>query len=127
MEIENAESFMLNSSIGIHIVSATGIIQYANVYELDALGYEKDEYVGHHVSEFQLDQDVLDDMMKRLGSFESLKNYPARVQGKNSVKYVLYNSSVYQEDEKFVHTRCYGSDIEPCVYEAIKKHSPYFK
>jgi len=123
---ENASDFIFHSSIGIHAVSSDGIIEYANQFELDTLGYSKEEYVGHHVSEFQLDKACLTDMMTRLGRFESLKNYPAKVQAKHSIKYILYNSSVYQEEGQFIHSRCFGSEIEEAVYIVIKGASPYF-
>ena len=54
MFTENPEDFIYNSSIGIHVVSTKGIIVYANECELDVLGYEESEYVGHRVSEFQI-------------------------------------------------------------------------
>lgn len=98
MFTENPEDFINNSSIGIHAVSPEGIIVYANECELEVLEYTESEYVGHHVSEFQLDSDCLTDMMSRLSRFENLKNYPTRVQGKNEVKYIIYNSSVFEED-----------------------------
>ena len=126
MLAESHESFVYNSSIGIHSVSADGIILYANMYELEILGYDKDEYVGHHVSEFQMDKFCLDDMMQRLGNFETLKNYPARVQGKNEIKYILYNSSVCKVDGQFEHTRCYANEIDEAIYQVFKRQSPYF-
>ena len=122
MFTENPEDFIENSSIGIHAVSAEGIIVYANLCELEVLGYTKDEYIGHHVSEFQIDKSSLSDMMKRLSRFELLKNYPARVQGKMGIKYVIYNSSVYEETGEFKHTRCYGTEVEKFIYDAFLKH-----
>ena len=122
---EDAGDFIFHSSIGIQGVPSDGIIEYANQFELDVLGYSKEEYVGHHVSEFQLDKACLSDMMCRLGRFESLKNYPAKVQAKHSKKYILYNSSVYQQEGRFIHSRCFGSEIEEAVYMATKGASPY--
>jgi hypothetical protein len=122
MFTENPEDFIYNSSIGIHAVSPEGIIVYANECELEVLGYEKNEYIGHHVSEFQIDEDCLSDMMKRLSRFDILKNYPARVQGKNDVKYIIYNSSVYEEGGEFKHTRCYGTEVEKVIYDVFFKH-----
>ncbi|WP_286263747.1 PAS domain-containing protein [Thalassotalea atypica] len=119
---ENAEHFIENSSIGIHAVSPEGIVVYANEWELEVLGYDKEEYVGHHVSEFQLDQDSLADMMRRLGRFETLNNYPARVKGKDGTKYIIYNSSVYVEHGEFRHTRCYGTEVTEVIYEVFLKH-----
>jgi len=123
MQIENPEHFLNNSSIGIHMVSKEGIIEYANQFELDTLGYSKEEYIGHHVSEFQIDKPCLDDMLERLGNFETLQNYPARVKAKHGIIYMLYNSSVYSIGDELVHTRCFGSEIEEHVYQAFKQFS----
>lgn len=114
---ESPESFLMNSSVAIHAVSADGIILYANQYELEMLGYTEDEYVGHHTSEFQMDKECLDLMLAKLSQFENLKNFPARVKGKFGIKYILYNSSVYQENGQFVHTRCFGMDVEQAVHQ----------
>ena len=122
MFTENPEDFIYNSSIGVHAVSPEGIIIYANECELEVLGYEKSEYVGHHVSEFQIDSNCLADMMKRLTRFEKLKNYPARVQGKLGIRYIIYNSSVYEENGEFKHTRCYGTEVEKVIYDVFLKH-----
>jgi len=122
MFTENPAEFINNSSIGIHAVSPDGIILYANMCELEVLGYTRAEYVGHHVSEFQLDESCLADMMTRLSNLEQLKNYPARVQGKNGIKYIIYNSSVYEEDGEFKHTRCYGTEVEKIIYDVFMKH-----
>jgi len=122
MFTESPAEFIDNSSIGIHAVSPEGIIIYANSCELEVLGYAKSQYVGHHVSEFQLDEDCLSEMMMRLSRFEKLKNYPARVRGKNSIKYVIYNSSVFEENGEFKHTRCYGTEVEKVIYDVFLKH-----
>jgi len=118
MFAENPEEFINNSSIGIHAVSPEGIVVYANQCELEVLGYEKQEYVGHHVSEFQVDKHCLADMMSRLGRFEVLKNYPAKVRAKAGIKYIIYNSSVHEKNGEFVHTRCYGAEVEEVIYDA---------
>lgn len=117
MFTEHPIEFINNSSIGIHAVSPEGIVVYANPFELEVLGYKKEEYIGHHVSEFQLDSDCLADMMQRLSRFESLKNFPAKVQAKDRVKYIIYNSSVYQKEGKFIHTRCYGTEVDKTIYD----------
>lgn len=120
MLIENAVDFIENANIGIHTVSPEGIIKYANEHELNVLGYTEDEYVGHHVSEFQFDKSCLEQMMIKLAKFESFSNFPAMVCGKSKMKYILYNSSVYAEDGEFVHTRCFGNEISEHVYQACK-------
>jgi hypothetical protein len=60
--------------------------------------------------------------MERLSSFEKLKNYPAKVQGKVDIKYIIYNSSVYEENGEFKHTRCYGTEVEKVIYDVFLKH-----
>jgi hypothetical protein len=122
MFTESPQEFIDNSSIGIHAVSPKGIIIYANLCELNVLGYTKSQYVGHHVSEFQIDGDCLSEMMLRLGRLETLSNFPARVQGKDGIKYIIYNSSVYDENGEFKHTRCYGTEVEKFIYDAFMKH-----
>lgn len=118
--IENAVDFIENANIGIHTVSPEGIIKYANEHELKVLGYTEEEYVGHHVSEFQFDKSCLEQMMSKLAKFEPFSNFPAMVCGKHKMKYILYNSSVYAEDGEFVHTRCFGNEVSENVYQACK-------
>ena len=122
MFTENPEDFIYNSSIGVHAVSPEGIILYANECELEVLGYTKEEYVGHHVSEYQIDSNCLSDMMERLSRFDVLKNYPARVQGKVDIKYIIYNSSVYEHNGEFKHTRCYATEVEKNIYDVFVKY-----
>ncbi|MEW6993800.1 PAS domain-containing protein [Colwelliaceae bacterium MEBiC 14330] len=122
MLLENPQDFINNSSIGIHAVSADGIIIYANECELEVLGYTEAEYIGHHVTEFQMDKSILTDMMARLGKLEQLSNYPAVVKGKDEVKYIIYNSSVYEEDGVFKHTRCYGNEVAKPIYDVFYSH-----
>ena len=120
MFAESPEKVMMHSSVGIHPVSNEGIILYANNYELEILGYTKEEYVGHHVSEFQLDNETIDVVMLGLKNFQEFKNYPARVKGKTSIKYILYNSNVHQENGVFINTRCFASEIEHSMYQIFK-------
>jgi PAS domain S-box-containing protein len=118
MLIENSLDFIENSNVGIHVVSPDGIIKYANKHELNTLGYTEEEYVGHHVAEFQFDKSCLDHMMDKLSKFEPFTNFPAMVYGKDKMKYILYSSSVYEEDGEFIHTRCFGNEISENVYHA---------
>ena len=118
---EDTSEFIKRSSIGIHAVSPDGFIKYANQYELETLGYNEDEYVGHHVSEFQINKPCLADMMAKLSHFEPLQNYPAMVQGKHGIKYILYNSNVYERNGEFIHTRCFGTEVSKEVYELMLK------
>jgi PAS domain S-box-containing protein len=109
---EELEDFMENASIPLHWVDSRGIIVWANQAELDALGYTREEYIGRPVKDFHADQPVINDILHRLGSKETLRNYEARLKCKDgSIRHVLINSNVLWKDDKFIHTRCFSRDI----------------
>jgi PAS domain S-box-containing protein len=104
--------FIENASVGLHWVGADGTILWANQAELDLLGYSGDEYIGRKITEFHADQDVINDILRRLTNRETLRDYEARLRSKDgTVRYVLINSNVMWEEDKFVHTRCFTRDI----------------
>src|SRR4030095_9967373 len=56
-ERENELSdYVDNVRLGMHWVGPDGKIIWANSFELSLLGYNKEEYQGHHISEFHEDQ-----------------------------------------------------------------------
>lgn len=76
------QGFIENASIGIHIVDSSGKVMWANKLELNLLGYDKDEYFNHPISDFHADDDTISDILERLGRFEQLVDYPARLRAK---------------------------------------------
>ena len=104
--------FFENSAIGLHWLGPDGTVLRVNQAELDMLGYTREEYEGHHIFEFHIDQNAIVDILARLQDGEVLQDYEARLRCKDGgIKYVRINSSVYREDEKFIHTRCFTWDI----------------
>jgi PAS domain S-box-containing protein/excisionase family DNA binding protein len=104
--------FFENAVEGLHKVGPDGRIIWANKAELDLLGYEPDEYIGHDIAEFYVDRDVIDDMLRRLLSGERLFNRPARLRCKDgSVKHVLIHSNGYFKDGRFIYSRCFTRDV----------------
>jgi PAS domain S-box-containing protein len=104
--------FFDNANVGLHFVGPDGIVLRANQAELEMLGYAPDEYVGRHISEFHVDQEVIADILQRLAAGETLHGRPARLRCKDgSIKDVLINSSVRWEHGRFVHTRCFTLDV----------------
>ncbi|MEP6958115.1 MAG: PAS domain S-box protein [Nitrospirota bacterium] len=104
--------FFENASTGMHWVGLDGIILRVNQTELDMLGYRRDEYVGRHISEFHVDQPVIQDILVRLTCGETLRDCPARLRCKDgSIRDVLINSNVLFEDDTFIHTRCFTRDV----------------
>ena len=108
----NLRDFVDNATIGMHWVARDGRILWANQTELDLLGYTGEEYIGHYISEFHLDVQVIGDILARLSRGEVLREYEARLRTKDgAIRYVLISSSALFEDGKFVHSRCFTLDI----------------
>ncbi|MFN9372905.1 MAG: PAS domain S-box protein [Planctomycetaceae bacterium] len=107
------QDFFDNSNVGLHWVGPTGIIERANRTELAMLGYSAEEYIGHHISEFHADPPVIQDILQRLISNQSLENYHARLRRKDgTIRDVLINSSVFRGRQgEFIHTRCFTRDV----------------
>jgi PAS domain S-box-containing protein len=107
------EDFFENGALGLHIVGADGTILRVNKAELALLGYEREEYVGHHIAEFHADPETIADILARLGRGEVLSQYPARLRTKSGdLKHVLISSSVcFDEAGDFLSTRCFTVDV----------------
>ncbi len=104
--------FFENATIGLHWVGPDGMILRVNQAELEMLGYRREEYVEHNITEFHVDQDVIEDILSLLQAGEVLQDYEARLRCKDgTIKHVRINSSVYREDGKFIHTRCFTRDF----------------
>jgi PAS domain S-box-containing protein len=104
--------FVDNAPIAMHCVARDGRILWANQAELDLLGYASEEYIGHHVSEFHVDVQVIGDILSRLSRSEVVRQYEARLRTKaGAIRHVLISSSALFEDGKFVHSRCFSLDI----------------
>jgi PAS domain S-box-containing protein len=104
--------FFENASIPFHWVGPDGIILRANRAELEIFGYARDEYVGHPIAEFHVEQEVIEDILERLRRGETLHDYEARMRAKDgAIRHVLINSSVMWENGEFIHTRGLTRDI----------------
>jgi PAS domain S-box-containing protein len=122
--------FFDNATVGLHWVGPDGIIQRVNQAELDLLGYEHDEYVGHHISEFHVDRSVIDDILTRLTNGQTLRECPSQLRCKDgSIRDVLISSSVLFEDGQFIHTRCFTIDVtvQKRVEAALKESESRFR
>jgi PAS domain S-box-containing protein len=109
---DDLADFLDNASVGLHCVGADGRILWANTAEMKLLGFGPEEYIGRHIAEFHIEQDVIADILARLARNETLCNYEARLRAKDgSIKHVLISSNVLWVDGRFVHTRCFTRDI----------------
>ena len=104
--------FLENAVVSMHWVAADGTILWANKAELALLGYEPNEYIGHHIAEFHADNDVIDDILGRLQRNEELHDRRARLRCKNGeTRDVRIHSNVCWNQGEFVHTRCFTLDV----------------
>lgn len=104
--------FFENASVALHWVGPDGIILRANHRELEMLGYDRDEYVGRHISEFHVDQAAIMDILKRLSAGEVISNYPSQMRRKDGTACdVVIDSSVLWDNDRFIHTRCFTTDV----------------
>jgi PAS domain S-box-containing protein len=109
---EELADFLENAVECVHQVGSDGTILWANKAELAMLGYDAHEYIGHHITEFHVDQPVINDILQRLLHGETLPDFPARLRCKNgSVKEVLIHSNVRWQNGTFRYTRCFTRDI----------------
>jgi two-component system, cell cycle sensor histidine kinase and response regulator CckA len=105
--------FIENAPIGMHWVAADGRILWVNQAELDLLGYAREEYIGHSIAEFHADQTIIEDILCRLTSNETLHSYEAQLRCKDgNLRHVLIDSNVLRgENGEFIHTRCFTRNI----------------
>jgi PAS domain S-box-containing protein len=105
--------FFENSIVPMQWVRRDGTILRANAAELDLLGYEFAEYVGHRISEFQVDDRVVEDMLARLSRGETLSGREMRLRRKDGgTRDVIIDSNVYWgPDGEFVHARFVTRDV----------------
>ena len=106
-EFDDFRDYFENATLGMHFVGADGTILYANRADSELLGYSREEWIGHNLSEFYADEDTLRDIFARLGNGEILSNVEARMIARDgSICDVLIDSNVLFRDGEFVHTRC---------------------
>ncbi len=104
--------FFEHSPLGLHFVDPDGIVLRVNKSELDLLGYKHHEYVGHHISEFHAEPELVHDLLRRLFRGETVHNAEARLLCKDgSIRHVLISSNCLWKDGRFAHTRCFTRDI----------------
>ncbi|HEX4159871.1 MAG TPA: PAS domain S-box protein [Rhizomicrobium sp.] len=109
---KDLSDFFENASVALHWLGPDGIILRANRRELEMLGYERDEYLGRHISEFHVDQETIADILNRLAAGEVIRDYPSQLRCKDgAVRDVVIDSSVLWENGRFVHTRCFMTDV----------------
>src|SRR5579884_147142 len=109
---QELEDFFENALVGLRWMGPDGLILRANEAELSMLGYSRQEYVGHHISEFEAEKGGMDEVLQRLRNGETLQNHEMRLRCKSgSIKDILLNANVLWEEGRFVRSRCFSRDV----------------
>ncbi len=105
-------AFLDTAPIGLERIGADGTILWANDAELAMLGYERDEYVGHPVTEFHVDDNVIADIRERLAHGQNVLDQSARMRCRDgSIKSVLIDASALWDDGRFLHMQSFVRDV----------------
>jgi PAS domain S-box-containing protein len=113
---EQAESeltdFVENALEGLHKLGSDGTILWANKAELEMLGYEEAEYVGHHIAEFHARRDSAGHIMAMLLAGRHVFNYPVELRRKDgSLRHVLIHANGYYDQGRLLFVRCFTRDV----------------
>ena len=101
-----------NRMLGLRWVAPDGAITRANSAELDMLGYSEDEYVGHHISEFYVDHEEGEEVLRQLESGKALEGHETRLRAKDgSVRYVQVNMNVFRDENGQANTLFVTCDV----------------
>ena len=109
---QQLSDFFENAPVGLHWIGPDGVVVWANHAELEMLGYAHDEYVGHHVAEFHVDRDIVEDILGRLAAGETIREREVALRRKDgTIRHVLIDANVWWRDGKFVHARCFTREV----------------
>src|SRR5437016_2950979 len=75
--------FIENAAVALNWVAEDGTILWANRAELELLGYSRDEYIGHSIIDFHVDQAAILDVLGRSKNNEQVNEFEARLRCKD--------------------------------------------
>jgi PAS domain S-box-containing protein len=110
--VDDFRDFFEHAGVGMQWLGPDGVILRVNQAGLHMLGYARDQYVGHHFSEFCIDPGVGEDLLFRLMSGNAVQQYEARFRCKDeAVKDVLISANALWQGNDFVRARFVMLDI----------------
>jgi PAS domain S-box-containing protein len=96
---------------GLLQVNADGIIEWANLSELEMLGYSPAEFIGQEAATF-FAESVGPEIMARLAQGETLRGYQTKLQTREgSWLDILLSSNSDYDGEQFLRARLFTQDI----------------
>lgn len=116
----------------VHVADGHGRIVWANAAELDLLGYDRDEYLGRHLTDFHVDPDHGDRLLLRLRRGEALVDEPARLRTRDgAVRHVLLTANGRWQGGTLVRTHGFTRDVTErthaqaerrIAFEEVRRH-----
>jgi PAS domain S-box-containing protein len=104
--------FFENAPVGLHWLDKDGRIIRVNKAELEVTGYTAEEYVGKHICEIVVSDEVLAAILDLPNNPESSLDSETQIICKDGmIKHVLIASNSLTQDGEFIHTRCFMRDI----------------
>jgi PAS domain S-box-containing protein len=98
--------------VGLLQVGTDGIIQWANLAELELLGYARQEFVGKKAADFYADRADGLNVLARLAQGETLRDYRTNLRASDgSLRNVLLSSSADIENGRLLRARLLTQDI----------------
>jgi PAS domain-containing protein len=74
--------YLDNANVGLHWVDGEATIMWANKADYEPLGYTKEEWVGHKITEFHASAETIDDILTRLAR----RQVAVPLQGRHAVQ-----------------------------------------
>jgi PAS domain S-box-containing protein len=98
--------------VGMLQMGADGIIQWANLAELELLGYRHQEIVGRKAAEFYEDEADGREVLARLTRGESLQNHRTKLRARDGTsRIVLMSASADMAKGRLLRARLFTQDI----------------
>ncbi|MGO8699896.1 MAG: sensor histidine kinase [Limisphaerales bacterium] len=98
--------------VGLLQVDAEGMIEWANLAELELLGYSHDEFVGKEAPQFFADDSDGREVLARLARRDILRGYQTRLRARDgSLLDILLSSTSDFEEDRFLRARLFTQDI----------------
>jgi PAS domain S-box-containing protein len=123
---EELQQIAEDAALGLHGLGSDGTILWANRAELEMLGYDASEYVGHKISDFHVDAAVGDDILARLCGHQTVHEVEARLLAKDgSLRHVIITASAGRREGDLDCTRCSVRDVTEMKHaedSAIRTH-----
>lgn len=97
-----------SAALGMHWITPGGTIVWANKAQLELLGYTREQYTGHHISQFHAVPFECANMLQRINRREELRAYPATLQCNNgTLRRVHIDSNPFFRKGQVAYTRCF--------------------